>query len=168
MLTSTQYFGSPIDCISTGVDKGIVNTYCWTHGTYTVQNLEGVTNRPPTREEEDQMTATNHRGFVHPGMLTTNPTMNRRVYYYFYQWVAFVLFIQGACFYGPRFIWKKMVENGKMKFLTSGNLKYNINKLHYSYLESKVIIPAISFKICFVGMGEPALDGEEKEKRVIK
>merc|ERR1711874_414596 len=48
MLTSTQYFGSPIDCISTGVDKGIVNTYCWTHGTYTVQNLEGVTNRPPS------------------------------------------------------------------------------------------------------------------------
>ena len=136
MLTSTQYFGNPIDCTTSGVDKSIVSTYCWTHGTYTVQNLEGVTNRPPTEAEKKQMTARHHFGFAHPGVQTSDPARNRRQYYTFYQWVAFVLFLQvwfdflfsrrliprlqGVCFYGPRFIWKKMLENGKMKFLTSG------------------------------------------------
>jgi len=120
MLTSTQYFGNPIDCTTTGVDKSIVSTYCWTHGTYTVQNLEGVTIRAPTKAEKTQMTAWHHLGHAHPGIQTSDPSRNRRQYYRFYQWVAFVLFLQGVCFYGPRFIWKKMLENGKMKFLTSG------------------------------------------------
>jgi len=120
MLTSTQYFGNPIDCTTSGVDKSIVSTYCWTHGTYTVQNLQGVTNRPPTQAEKEQMTARHHFGFAHPGIQTSDPNRNRRQYYTFYQWVAFVLFLQGVCFYGPRLIWKRMFENGKMKFLTSG------------------------------------------------
>ena len=43
MLTSKQYFGQPIQCSSTGIDENIINTYCWTHGTYTVKTLEHVT-----------------------------------------------------------------------------------------------------------------------------
>ena len=95
MLTSTQYFGNPIDCTVSGVEnKALVNTYCWTHGTYTVQNKKGVTNRPPTQEELDEMTEFGHYGFAHPGMQTSDPTVNEKKYYYFYQWVSFVLFLQ--------------------------------------------------------------------------
>ena len=36
MLTAKQYFGDPIDCFVQGVDKSLVTTYCWVHGTYTV------------------------------------------------------------------------------------------------------------------------------------
>ena len=43
MLTATQYFGNPIDCMVQGVPASIVNTYCWTHGTYTIKELEHFT-----------------------------------------------------------------------------------------------------------------------------
>ena len=43
MLTATQYFGNPIDCMVQGVPASIVNTYCWTHGTYTIKDLEHFT-----------------------------------------------------------------------------------------------------------------------------
>ena len=61
MLTATQYFGiilfkytcfketdqnlkgNPIDCMVQGVPNSIVNTYCWTHGTYTIKDLEHFT-----------------------------------------------------------------------------------------------------------------------------
>ena len=43
MLTSKQYFGQPIECQSKGIPDSIINTYCWTHGTYTVKALEHVT-----------------------------------------------------------------------------------------------------------------------------
>ena len=43
MLTAKQYFGDPIECSVKGVETNIVNTYCWTHGTYTVKALEHVT-----------------------------------------------------------------------------------------------------------------------------
>ena len=95
MLTSTQYFGNPIDCTVQGVEnKGLVNTFCWTHGTFTVQNKPGVTNRPPTKEELDQMEEHGIFGFAQPGMQNFNPAINERKFYYFYQWVSFVLFLQ--------------------------------------------------------------------------
>ena len=43
MLTSKQYFGQPIECNSKGIPDSMINTYCWTHGTYTVKALEHVT-----------------------------------------------------------------------------------------------------------------------------
>merc|ERR1712137_1310617 len=47
MLTGNQYFGNPIDCLTqAGVSQSLMNTYCWTHGTYTVKRFEHVTRRP--------------------------------------------------------------------------------------------------------------------------
>ena len=43
MLSSKQYFGQPIECNSHGIPDSMINTYCWTHGTYTVKALEHVT-----------------------------------------------------------------------------------------------------------------------------
>jgi hypothetical protein len=37
IITTKQYVGEPIDCLRTdGVDKSIINTYCWTHTTYSI------------------------------------------------------------------------------------------------------------------------------------
>ena len=95
MLTSSQNFGNPIDCTVSGVEnKGLVNTYCWTHGTYTVQNKKGVIKRPASQEELEQMMEDGHRGSANPGVQTFNPSVNKRQFYYFYQWVSFVLFLQ--------------------------------------------------------------------------
>jgi len=120
MLTATQYFGNPIDCMVQGVPNSIVNTYCWTHGTYTIKDLEHFTRREPTAEEREHMRFYDHPGMIHPGIRTHDPSRNRKQYYVFYQWVCFVLFLQGVSFFLPRFIWRTFVEGGKMKFLTSG------------------------------------------------
>jgi len=120
MLTAKQYFGDPIDCFVQGVPTGIVNTYCWTHGTYTVKALEHITRRPPTEDEKRHLETFYHDGQIHPGIRTSDPSVNKRQYYVFYQWVCFVIFIQAIFFFIPRFIWKQFVEGGKMKFLTSG------------------------------------------------
>lgn len=37
IITTKQYVGEPIDCLRTdGVDKSIINTYCWIHTTYSI------------------------------------------------------------------------------------------------------------------------------------
>lgn len=37
IITTKQYAGEPIDCLRTdGVDKSIINTYCWIHTTYSI------------------------------------------------------------------------------------------------------------------------------------
>jgi hypothetical protein len=40
-------------------------------------------------------------------------------YHKYYQWVCFVLFLQAACFYIPRYLWKAS-EGGKIKLLVQG------------------------------------------------
>ena len=46
---------------------------------------------------------------IHPGIRTHDPSKNRKQYYVFYQWVCFVLFLQGVSFFLPRFIWRTFV-----------------------------------------------------------
>lgn len=37
IITTKQYVGEPIDCLrADGVDKSIINTYCWIHTTYSI------------------------------------------------------------------------------------------------------------------------------------
>ena len=50
-----------------------------------------------------------HPGMIHPGIRTHDPSKNRKQYYVFYQWVCFVLFLQGVSFFLPRFIWRTFV-----------------------------------------------------------
>ena len=40
LLTAKQHFGNPIDCFVQGIPGGIVDTYCWVHGTYTLTNYK--------------------------------------------------------------------------------------------------------------------------------
>ena len=36
LVTSRQYIGDPIDCMTNVIPGGIMDTYCWIHGTFSV------------------------------------------------------------------------------------------------------------------------------------
>lgn len=38
IITTKQYVGEPIDCLrADGVDKSVMNTFCWTETTYSIK-----------------------------------------------------------------------------------------------------------------------------------
>ncbi|RWS05636.1 Innexin inx2-like protein [Dinothrombium tinctorium] len=101
LVTSRQYFGDPIDCISNDdVPKKVFNTFCWIHATFTLPDAYNK------RIGED---------IVAPGVAQHTPG-EKRVYHKYYQWVCFVLFLQAVCFYIPRYFWK-MWEGGRLRSL---------------------------------------------------
>ena|SRR6218665_1682609 len=125
LVTSTQYFGDPIDCINRFVLIGFVfvfgfcnplllfchrddipanllDTYCWIHSTFT---LPDANNKKIGVE------------VPHPGIDKYTPG-ERRVYHKYYQWVCFVLFLQAIMFYFPRYLWK-MSEGGRIRAIMS-------------------------------------------------
>ncbi len=55
----------------------------------------------------------------HPGVDNSRNNLSDRKYYAYYQWVCFVLFIQGVLFYVPYYLWK-VWEGGLMKSITMG------------------------------------------------
>jgi len=115
MLTAKQYFGDPIDCYVQGVPASIVNTYCWVHGTFTIKRFDNVQVRSPTAAENSYFDKMGHRGIAHPGIETSDPTKNQKMYHVFYQWVGFIIFLQAILFYLPRHLWK-ILEDGRIKF----------------------------------------------------
>lgn len=38
LLTAAEFFGNPIDCITGVSQKNVINTYCWIHSTFTIQD----------------------------------------------------------------------------------------------------------------------------------
>ncbi|GBP17274.1 Innexin shaking-B [Eumeta japonica] len=76
-LTTRHLVGNPIDCIHTrDIPEDVLNTYCWIHSTFTVAGEAG---------------AGLARG-AYPGVRPA-PAGPRR-YGKYYQWVAFMLFLQ--------------------------------------------------------------------------
>ena len=56
----------------------------------------------------------------HPGVDNSRHiTASDKKYYAYYQWVCFVLFIQGVMFYVPYYLWK-IWEGGHMRAITMG------------------------------------------------
>ena len=45
LVTSRQYIGDPIDCITDEKAKPFIDQYCWVHGTYTKGELDKATNK---------------------------------------------------------------------------------------------------------------------------
>lgn len=41
LVTSRQYFGDPIYCVADGVPRDVLDAYCWTHSTFTVDSAAG-------------------------------------------------------------------------------------------------------------------------------
>ena len=106
LTTAFAFFGKPIDCINDAEGdqlKQAINTFCWIHSTYT---LDG--NYSNLKNTDD----------AHPGV---GPENNRtEIYHSYYQWVPFVLFLQGILFYAPHWLWKNF-EGGRIRQMTDGS-----------------------------------------------
>lgn len=93
LVTSKQFFGEPISCLVNGIPQNFMDTYCWIQTTFTIPTLSGP----------------------HPGVAPLDKDHDPKHHKY-YQWVCFVLCIQAACFYLPRYLWKNM-EDDKIEIL---------------------------------------------------
>lgn len=107
LVTANHLIGKTIDCISDTVPGGVINTYCWIMSTFSIASrnaagqgvnyaYQGV--QPPHDLEDGD------EGFV------------RHAYY---QWVPFVLFLQGMMFYLPHYLWKTY-EDQRLNKITNG------------------------------------------------
>ncbi len=105
LVTANDLIGPTISCISNGgVPDNVLNTYCWIMSTFSVPGESGV-------KGEDS---------AYPGVMPPNVNEDgERVYHAYYQWVPFVLFLQGMLFYTPHYIWK-IFEDRKMDKITNG------------------------------------------------
>lgn len=102
LLGCRQYFGDPIYCMQSSVKQTeIVDNFCWIHSTFV---LPDAWNEPVGIN------------VPHPGIDKATPGKNRK-YHVYYQWVAFVLLLQGIFFYAPHYLWK-VWEKGTIKALT--------------------------------------------------
>jgi len=144
MLTAKQFFGDPITCHARGEKdlQGLITTYCWVHGTYTLRNkvdqVEEADKRFYTADEQRYMKTYGYKNHqmmqAHPGFGTFQESKHEKVYHQYYQWVCLIFFLQALLFYFPRYCWKK-IEGGRMKFCTNN-------------------------------MNDPELDPEKREQRV--
>ncbi|KAK4311264.1 hypothetical protein Pmani_017223 [Petrolisthes manimaculis] len=103
LVAASDYIGGAIQCVdgSGGKVPDAVNTYCWIKSTYTINDtISGY-----------------HYG------LGTQDKDHVRVEHAYYQWVPFVLFLQGCLFYLPHLVWK-MFEGKTADKLLQG-LQFN-------------------------------------------
>jgi len=95
LVTANDLIGSTISCFGPdGVPGGLLNTYCWIMSTFSVPGSGGA----------------------HPGL---GPETGEETVHAYYQWVPFVLFLQGVMFYIPHYLWKAF-EHKKIDKITSG------------------------------------------------
>lgn len=126
LVSSKQFFGDPIECIPKDkIPKDLLNTFCWVHTTFSIS---------------EYWNGTIGTDVPYPGVGKSLPGNliliilikiiifffsfvkflgNNKVYHTYYQWVCFVLFLQGICFYIPRYLWKGY-ERNLIKNLTMG------------------------------------------------
>ena len=111
LITAFDLIGSPIDCITDDAISRpeVINTYCWIQHTFTL----------PSRN-----TGNNELTQAYPGVRPEEAHAERRIHSY-YQWVPFVLFLQGVLFYLPHWLWKQW-EDGKVRNMTEGSRGFNI------------------------------------------
>jgi len=103
IVTSRQYIGDPIDCISRDdIPANLLDTFCWIHSTF---SIVGAWNKTVGVE------------IPYPGV-DKYSAGEQRVYHKYYQWVCFVLFFQAMLFYVPRYLWK-LTENNRVSSLVN-------------------------------------------------
>jgi len=106
MVTCTEWIsgtGSIIDCMHGGaVPDNVINMFCYIQGTFSV----------PThwRDHDTEIGYDVSQTGVGP----YNPAKDYIEVKQYYQWVPFVLFLQGILFYVPHIVYK-MFEGGKVK-----------------------------------------------------
>ncbi|XP_047502123.1 innexin inx2-like [Penaeus chinensis] len=108
LVTANSLVGDPINCVHDDNPKlkdKVVNTYCWIHTTFTL----------PKHIDKGYGRGT---GVAYPGVGPLYPT-DTKTYHAYYQWVPFVLFLQGLMFYAPHWLWKTW-EGGKLESIVMG------------------------------------------------
>ncbi|KAL4127160.1 hypothetical protein QTP88_011358 [Uroleucon formosanum] len=103
IVTTRQYVGDPIDCLVHDMPTHIMDSYCWVHSTFTVNN---------------KVHARIGKDAVQPGVGPYVEGKDEVTYHKYYQWVCFVLFFQAVCFYIPRYLWKTL-EGGRIQALVA-------------------------------------------------
>lgn len=130
LVTSRQYIGEHIKCISGTIDDHVVNTFCFIQTTFTV--VRHFNN-----------TALETGALFQPGIgpyHSEDEPIKRHAYY---QWVPFILFGQALCFLGPHFTWKHW-EGGRVKDLVIGFKMAGLSRyIHQKLKFGKVEIPTI-------------------------
>lgn len=111
VVTGTQYFGNPIDCIAEDVPPNVMSTYCWIHSTFTLPRR--ITDKSHDKNED-----------AHPGVGAQYYGEETTTHHY-YQWVCFTLFFQALLFYMPRMLWLGW-EGGRVKRVVPNELVYNV------------------------------------------
>jgi len=121
IITAFDLIGSPIDCITDdSISRPeVINTYCWIQHTFTLPN--GAARQPVVGGDMYQSEAFPNVG---PEMFGSGKQQERRIHSY-YQWVPFVLFLQGILFYLPHYIWKQY-EDGKIRIMTDGSRGFTL------------------------------------------
>lgn len=111
LITAFDLIGSPIDCITDDAISRpeVINTYCWIQHTFTLPG------RGPGSSDLTQ---------AYPGVRPEEANAEKRIHSY-YQWVPFVLFLQGVLFYMPHWLWKQW-EDGKVRNMTEGSRGFNL------------------------------------------
>lgn len=103
LVTANDLIGKTIDCISGNIPGNVLNTYCWISATFS---------KPAQKGEVHGV----HNAY--PGVVPYVDGDERKIHAY-YQWVPFVLFLQGVLFYTPHYLWK-IFEDRKLTKITDG------------------------------------------------
>lgn len=130
LLSSKQYFGDPIVCISDMSAMDFVNTHCWTMGMYIInyKNEEMMEMSSKSIQQDYNEYYRNQNRTMEETLLSNAEGIfegpagqnAERIYLRYYQWVVPVLLLQSFIFYLPAFLWK-IWEGGRLKNLC-GNL----------------------------------------------
>ena len=104
LVTANDLIGNTIDCIGQSIPGNVLNTYCWIMSTFSVPNSAG---------------GTRGQDFAYEGVQPYIEGKSERIHHAYYQWVPFVLFLQGILFYLPHYLWKTL-EDRKLDKITSG------------------------------------------------
>lgn len=120
LLSSKQYFGDPVVCISE-MPHDFVVSHCWTMGMYIIDyddvplmaNLSKLIQHEYGEKHNNKAMEEN---LLNNALGLRETRGSERVFLRYYQWVVPVLMLQSFIFYLPAFLWKKW-EGGRLKNL---------------------------------------------------
>jgi hypothetical protein len=104
LVTANNLIGKTINCISDTIPGDVINTYCWIMSTFSVVSKNA---------------AGKGVNYAYQGVEPYVEDETQYVRHAYYQWVPFVLFLQGMMFYAPHYLWK-IFEDQRLDKITSG------------------------------------------------
>ena len=143
---------SIINCLHSGpIPENVINNYCYIQGTFTIPKhyaeVEYIKNKKTGRYEAfPQIGNVISSAGVGPYNAGSNPDgspITEVEVKAYYQWVPFMLFLQGVMFYVPHLIYKA-VEGGKLKVFQL-NPNFGIIIRQYCFDNALVIKAGIHF-----------------------